>query len=930
MIGALISKILGSANDRAVKKYQKTVKQVGDFEHSLQQLKDSDLKDLTFEFKDQIQKGATLESILPKAFATAREASKRVLGMRHFDVQLIGGMVLNDGKIAEMKTGEGKTLTATLSVYLNALSGEGVHVVTVNDYLAKRDSDQMRQLYEFLGLTVGCIVHGMSNAEKRKAYACDITYGTNHEFGFDYLRDNMTFRKEEMVMRSFNYAIVDEVDSILIDEARTPLIISGPAEDSSSLYKAIDQIIPMLCDEDYEKDEKQKSVILTEAGVEKIERILLDMELVQGNNLYDPQNLSVVHHVNCALKAHKMFARDVDYIVKNDKVIIIDEFTGRMMDGRRYSDGLHQALEAKENVTIEMENQTLASITYQNFFRLYKKLSGMTGTAMTEAAEFDEIYKLETVEIPPNLPVIRDDSQDEIYMSAAAKNAAIIAQIKECNSRKQPVLVGTTSIEKSEHLSELLQKEGIPHKVLNARHHEKEATIVADAGMLSAVTIATNMAGRGTDIKLGGHSDSDDFQRIFRERYMAALDDMPENLSESEAEEYVTKLTDYLTQSVREEVAKKHQQIAIDRQLVREAGGLFVIGTERHESRRIDNQLRGRAGRQGDPGASKFYISLDDDLMRIFGSNKMEPMLKKLGAKDDEVISHRFITRALERAQQKVEARNFDIRKHLLRYDDVMNEQRKIVYEQRRMLIENQSVADMAMEMIEETCNDLVAAHIPVDSVKAEWDIKGLNEESLNIFGLDVPFAEWIKKPNIDNARIEKLLFNFVKEDFEGKKDQYDVDSLHDVKKNIMLRNLDKAWKNHLVALDHLRQGVHLRAYAQGNPLNEYKIESFNLFASMLVSVSKEFSKSLFEYINHNHGHYQPEENFGEFDLNSLLEHKEGESDFKWEGAEDGKLKQNGVDPNDPAIWDDIMRTSQCPCGSGLKFKHCHGKIQQS
>ena len=736
MLASVLKKVFGSSNDRVVKKYDKIAKQIGLLEPSVINLTDQELQDRTRDFKDRVAKGETLDALLPEAFATVREAAKRVLGMRPFDVQLIGGLVLHSGMIAEMKTGEGKTLMATLPVYLNALSGKGVHLVTVNDYLAQRDAAWMGKIYEFLGLKVGCVVHGLSDEQRRRAYAADVTYGTNHEFGFDYLRDNMKFRLGEMVMRPFNYGIVDEVDSILIDEARTPLIISGPAEDSSDLYQKIDELIPALIETDYEKDEKQRSVTLTEAGVEKIEQLLFQKNLIKGNGLYDVQNMGVVHHVNSALRANKLYSRDVDYIVKNDQVIIIDEFTGRMMEGRRFSEGLHQALEAKERVTVEMENQTLASITYQNFFRLYPKLSGMAGTAVTEADEFEEIYNLQAVEIPPNVKVARLDHDDEVYLTAREKYAAVVGQIKDCQGRNQPVLVGTTSIERSEFLSSLLKEHKVPHQVLNARYHDQEALIIADAGCSGAVTIATNMAGRGTDIKLGGNLE----MRI--ERESATTPAGPE---------------------FDKKIAAIKAEIDIDQERVKKSGGLYVIGTERHESRRIDNQLRGRSGRQGDPGGSKFFISLEDDLMRIFGSERLDPMLRKLGVKENEAISHTWITKALERGQHKVEARNFDIRKHLLRYDDVMNDQRKIIYEQRRDLMQQDSIADMVKEITDEVITETVNFHVPAEVLPDQWDLKGFHAEISRLFAVDLPLETWVHEESVNPYEIEQRIHRQLK-----------------------------------------------------------------------------------------------------------------------------------------------------------------------
>ena len=908
MIVSLLSKIFGSANERVVKKYLKVVEKINDLESTYEAMSDDELKAQTQKFKDRLINGETLDDILPAAFATVREASRRTLGLRHFDVQMVGGIVLHNGMITEMRTGEGKTLVATLPVYLNALTGKGVHVVTVNDYLASRDSAWNGKLYNYLGLSVGCIVHGMSDIQRREAYNSDVTYGTNHEFGFDYLRDNMKFRIDDMVMRPFNYAIVDEVDSIMIDEARTPLIISGAAEDSSDLYRSINLIIPKLSPEHYEKDEKQRSVTLNDAGIEKIEELLREENLIQGETLYDIHNISVVHHVNQALKAHVLFTRDVDYIVKNDKVIIIDEFTGRMMEGRRYSEGLHQALEAKEGVTIEMENQTLASITYQNFFRMYPKLSGMTGTAETEAPEFEEIYKLRTVVIPTNRPIARKDNDDEVYLTANEKYNAMIKQIKECQDRGQPVLVGTTSIEKSEMISTLLTAQKIRHQVLNARYHEQEAGIIADAGAPGAVTLATNMAGRGTDIKLGGNLEA----RIAREIH--GLTD----------EKEIKKVIDTATKEIKE----------LEEQ-VKAAGGLYVIGTERHESRRIDNQLRGRSGRQGDPGESKFYISLQDDLMRIFGSDRLDQMLRRLGVQEGEAISHAWISKALERAQQKVEARNFDIRKHLLRYDDVMNDQRKIIYEQRRELMQSHDISEMIEDMRGDVVETIVHRHIPHDSLMEQWDLDGLASEAHRVFGITIDAKIWANEEGIAELEIINRIITAVKNHMAAKEEKYGSAMMRAAETNMVLRLLDKCWKDHLLTLDQLRQGINLRAYAQGNPLNEYKREAFVLFQGMLDALREETIGSL--------AHFEIDVP----DVNILEQLLNPEPDFSgleeqtpdWSGepqitdAEIVDIKQQkrsrqATDGDDQDSWGRVQRNAACPCGSGKKFKHCHGAIE--
>jgi preprotein translocase subunit SecA len=923
MFSATIRKLFGSANDRIVKKYDKLAKQINKIEASVVDLSDQELQARTAWFKDRLQKGETVDDIMVEAFATVREASKRVLGMRPFDVQLIGGTVLHQGMIAEMKTGEGKTLVATLPVYLNALTGKGVHVITVNDYLAQRDANWMGQLYQFLGLSIGCIVHGLTDSERQDAYNADITYGTNHEFGFDYLRDNMKFRLGEMVQRPFNYAIVDEVDNILIDEARTPLIISGPAEDSSELYGAIDVLIPHLVEQDYEKDEKQRSVTLTDSGVEKIEKLLFEHGIIKGNNLYEIQNIGVVHHVNSALRAHKLYTRDVDYIVKDEKVIIIDEFTGRMMDGRRYSEGLHQALEAKERVPVEMENQTLASITYQNFFRLYPKLSGMAGTAMTEASELEEIYKLRTVEIPTNVSVARKDYDDEVYLTETEKFNAVIEVIKGCRERQQPVLVGTTSIEKSERLSSILKKDNIPHQVLNARYHDQEALIISEAGKSGAVTIATNMAGRGTDIKLGGNFE----MRVARET--SAMEDGAKKQS--------------IIANIKEEILR-------DEENVKKAGGLYVIGTERHESRRIDNQLRGRSGRQGDPGASKFFISLEDDLMRIFGSERLDSMLRKLGVKEGEAISHTWISKALERAQSKVEARNFDIRKHLLRYDDVMSDQRKIIYEQRRDLMRADDISEMITDIRDEVVAGTVNSHVPENVIAEQWNLQGLHSECIRLFALDLPILEWGNEDGIAESELRQRIYKAVEEKTAAKEAKYGAALLRSAEKTLLLRLLDQFWKDHLLTLDHLRQGINLRAYAQGNPLNEYKREAFNLFQGMLDRLREEIISVLchFEFNLPENGSIESalgnEIDFSS--LNELLpdwtndEGSTGRAPFldpitrtpnlvSEDGPSRTRINRSAqaFDQNDPTTWGKTLRNSLCPCNSGKKYKHCHGEF---
>ncbi|MDD3181234.1 MAG: preprotein translocase subunit SecA [Alphaproteobacteria bacterium] len=905
MITSLARKLFGSHNERVLRAQDLTIAAINALEPQFVKLTDDELRAKTDEYKTRIAGGESLDRLLPEAFATVREAAKRVLGQRHFDVQLRGGMVLNSGKIAEMKTGEGKTLVATLAVYLNALSGKGVHVVTVNDYLAKRDSNWMGRIYRFLGLSVDCIVHGLTDAERQAAYNADITYGTNNEFGFDYLRDNMKFEAAELCQRPFNYAIVDEVDSILIDEARTPLIISGPAEDSSDLYQKVDALIPSLIDEDYETDEKAKTVTLTEAGNIHIEQLLGEAGLLTpGGGLYDAPNIMVVHHVNQALRAHKMFARDVDYIVKNGKVIIIDEFTGRMMEGRRYSDGLHQALEAKEHVQLQRENQTLASITFQNYFRLYPKLSGMTGTAMTEAAEFAEIYGLEVVEMPTNVSAARIDSEDEVYGSMAEKYNAIALKIKECQERGQPVLVGTVSIEKSEALSELLKQHKIKHSVLNARYHEQEATIISQAGRSGSVTIATNMAGRGTDIQMGGNLD----MRI---------------------EQELKDITDEAEHKRRAEEIRA--DIAADALKVRSAGGLFVIGTERHESRRIDNQLRGRSGRQGDPGASMFYLSLEDDLMRIFGSERMEGILAKLGLRNGEKIAHPWISTALEKAQQKVESRNFDIRKNLLKFDNVMNDQRKVIYEQRREIMNAANVNETIRDMRDDIIHALVTQAIPPHSYAEQWDITGLEARVKEILALTLPIQAWAKEDGIAETEIEERIRAAANDTMAAKVALVGEERIAQAEKAALLGLLDVAWKDHLLALDQLRQGIHLRGYGQRDPFNEYSREAFGLYQIMLESIREQVTRALMhaevrmpsleEYVS-----TRREQEMRE--LHGLASDELPAEDAH-AAAANFRLAHtpahNTFDPKDSNTWGNTPRNAPCPCGSGKKYKHCHG-----
>ena len=862
MLNNIARKIFSTPNDRYLKKINLLLEQVNKLELQIEKLTDEELKNTTLKLKELYSSHNNLDQLLPEAFATVREAAKRVLGQRHYDVQIIGGIVLHQGKISEMKTGEGKTLVSTLPAYLNAIKGHGVHIVTVNDYLASRDSEWMGKIYQFLGLSVGCIIPDLEDEKRKKAYNCDITYATNNELGFDFLRDNMKFSFEQMVQRPSSYAIVDEVDSILIDEARTPLIISGPTEDNSELYKKINTIIPLLKEEDIEIDEKTKSVVLTEKGNENIEKILKDKLFLKGENLYDPENIGMVHHINQAVRANKLFEKDKDYIVSNNKVIIIDEFTGRMMEGRRFSDGLHQALEAKENVSIKNENQTLASVTFQNYFRMYPKLAGMTGTALTEANEFMEIYNLEVISVPTDKNMIRIDKNDEVYRTAEEKWEAVIENIKTANAKKQPVLVGTTSIEKSEMLSNLLKKQKIKHNVLNARNHAEEANIIALAGVTSAVTIATNMAGRGTDIQLGGNKD------VIALINPSKLDKIPEN-----------------------------------KKLALEAGGLLVIGTERHESRRTDNQLRGRSGRQGDPGESKFFLSLEDDLMRIFGSEKLDTVLLKLGLKKGEAIIHNWVNRAIQKAQEKVEGRNFEIRKNLLRFDDVMNDQRKAIYEQRKELMQVENISETLESMRNEIIDDLVNISIPEKAYTEQWDLISLNN-SLKKYGLDLPLSEWAKKDGVTEIEFKNLIKKEAETKISKKMDVFGIQNMQTIEKQIMLQVVDQNWKEHLLQLDHLRQGIGLRAYAQRDPLNEYKSEAFNLFQEMLESIRNQVTTILLNIEISSEIPERKEENI------TLIKEP---------------IDNNNKKTNTPIISKKIGRNETCPCGSGKKYKHCHG-----
>ncbi len=933
MIGSIAKKLFGSANDRRLKTYQPRVRAINALEAEIARLSDDELRARTQQFKDEIAAGKPVADLLAPAFATVREAAKRTLGQRHFDVQLVGGMVLHEGAIAEMRTGEGKTLVATLAVYLNALAGRGVHVVTVNDYLARRDSEWMGRIYKFLGLTVGVIVHGLDDDERRAAYACDITYGTNNEFGFDYLRDNMKYELDQMVQRGHAYAIVDEVDSILIDEARTPLIISGPSEDRSDLYNTIDKLIPALVAGDYEIDEKQRTTNLTEAGNEHMEELMRAAGVLKEGSLYESANVALVHHVNQALRAHKLFQRDKDYIVRNGEVVIIDEFTGRMMPGRRYSEGLHQALEAKERVAVQPENVTLASVTFQNYFRLYEKLAGMTGTASTEADEFADIYKLDVVEIPTNRPVARTDEADELYHRSGEKLKAIVTEIEKASATMQPLLVGTTSIEKSELLAEHLAKHGYkqidfadptalqllyeaaragkPSKlfaVLNARFHEQEAHVVAQAGVPGAITVATNMAGRGTDIQLGGNAD----MRVAEE--CASLQGAEQEAKEAE---------------IRAEVAKfKEQAIA--------AGGLYIVGTERHESRRIDNQLRGRAGRQGDPGRSKFFLALEDDLMRIFVSERMDAMLQKLGLKEGEAIGSPWFSKRIEKAQQKVEARNFDIRKNILKFDNVMNDQRKVVFERRREIMAEESVEETVREMREGVIENLVARHIPHDAYAEAWDVRGLAEGAENLLGFAPSVADWAKEEGIADEEIVERLTKAASDAYAARVEKNSPEVMRYVEKQVVLQVLDHLWREHLVVLDHLRQVIGWRGYAQRDPLNEYKAEALELFKNLMFRWDETVTGQLMrvevafepppQQLPPMHGsHINPDTGEDEMaiaDINARI----ASGAFSPQ-ALTAQPSAGARDPNEPSTWGKVSRNEACPCGSGKKYKHCHGAL---
>jgi preprotein translocase subunit SecA len=943
MFGDVLKKVFGSANERRLKTYRSKVAAVNALEEEVAKLTDAELQARTTTFRERLAAGETLDDLLVPAFATVREAAKRTLGQRHFDVQLVGGTVLHEGAIAEMRTGEGKTLVATLATYLNALAGKGVHVVTVNDYLAKRDAEWMGRIYRFLGMTVGNIVHGLDDEERRQAYACDITYGTNNEFGFDYLRDNMKYDLTQMVQRGHSFAIVDEVDSILVDEARTPLIISGPSDDKSELYNSVDRMIPSLTKGDYEVDEKQRTAHLTEAGNEHMEQLLGAAGLLNEGALYDAANVTIVHHVQQALKAHTLFQRDKDYIVRNDEVVIIDEFTGRMMPGRRFSEGLHQALEAKEHVTVQPENVTLASITFQNYFRLYEKLAGMTGTAATEADEFAEIYNLDVVVIPTNRPIHRTDEDDEVYRTHQEKLRAVLKEIIQANAAMQPLLVGTTSIEKSEQLAEFMIESGYrqidfadpraleplyaaaragkPSKlfaVLNARFHEQEAYIVAEAGVPGAITVATNMAGRGTDIQLGGNVE----MRVAQE--LANVEPGPEREAR-EAE-------------IRAEVAAfKEKAIA--------AGGLYIVGTERHESRRIDNQLRGRSGRQGDPGRSKFFLSLQDDLMRIFGSDRMDSMLTRLGLQEDEAITHRMINKAIEKAQQKVEARNFDMRKNILKYDNVMNDQRKVVFEQRREMMAQGSLEDTVNNMRANVVDEIVSRHIPKDAYPDVWDSAGLEAQAREILNLDLPIQEWAKEEGIADEEIRERLEKAADEAYVARVEKNSPDVSRYVEKQIVLQVLDHFWREHLVMLDHLRQVIGWRSFAQRDPLNEYKSEAFELFNTLITHWHEATTAQLMRVeVAFEPGaglpqdsppiqasHFDPFAGDDELAIGEINA-KIAAGEFSAPGLPaaapaSGSPASSARDPHDPASWGKVGRNEPCPCGSGRKYKHCHGAL---
>jgi len=948
---SIVRKLFGTANDRLIRRMKPTVEKINALEPDFQSLSDDELKAKTQEFRDRLEKGEKLDDLLPEAFATVREGAKRALGLRHYDVQMMGGMVLNQGSIAEMKTGEGKTLVATLACYLNALPGKGVHVVTVNDYLAQRDAEWMGKVYAQLGMTTGVITNGMQKDERRDAYACDITYGTNNELGFDYLRDNMEHSTENMVQRGHAYAIVDEVDSILVDEARTPLIISGPTEDKTEFYLKINELIPLLGDECFEIDEKARSILLTEEGNEEIERILKEREMIaEDADLYDVDNVMVVHHVNQAMKAHKLFNRDKDYIIKDNAVVLIDEFTGRMMPGRRLSEGLHQAIEAKEGAQIQPENQTLASITFQNYFRLYGKLSGMTGTAATEAEEFHDIYKLGVVEIPTNRPIARIDNEDEVYRTYEEKYASIIDDIVDCQERGQPVLVGTVSIEKSEQLSMLLsdkasfrkalghlypkdeksveefRKTGRPdarplpemlklipidHQVLNARYHEQEALIVAEAGVPGAVTIATNMAGRGTDIQLGGNVE----MRL--SGWQTEMEKAGKALTEAEIAEQREKIV---------------ADIAAKKETALNAGGLYVLATERHESRRIDNQLRGRTGRQGDPGRSKFFISVQDDLLRIFAPERLDGIMRTLGMKEGEAIQHPWMSKALETSQRKVEQRNFDIRKNVLKYDDVMNDQRKAIFEQRIEFMTADDVSDVISDMRHQTLEDMVERHIPPKAYADSWDIQGLNEEFSKTFGFEQPIKEWAQEDGIADEEILERLSAEADKVYASKAEEAGPDLMRTIEKRFLLSAIDLNWREHLQGLDAMRSMIGLRSYAQRNPLNEFKTEAFTMFERMMDGLRSEVTARLM-MVRFERAPAPPQPPQGLTETH--IDPRTGRNEMDGPGgapvaprvAPTHRRAPTALDPNKPETWGRVARNAPCPCGSGKKYKHCHGAL---
>ena len=940
-LGGIARKLFGSSNDRRIRSYKPRVDAINALEPQMKALSDDALRAKTVEFREQLASGKTLDDILVPAFAVAREAALRVLGLRPFDVQLIGGMILHEKSIAEMKTGEGKTLVATLPVYLNALAGKGVHVVTVNDYLATRDSALMGKIYSFLGLSTGVIMHGLDDDQRRAAYGCDITYATNNELGFDYLRDNMKYERGQMVQRGHFFAIVDEVDSILVDEARTPLIISGPLDDRSDLYTTIDAFIPMLDEADYEIDEKQRSANFSEVGTEKLENLLRQAGLLKGESLYDVENVAIVHHINNALKAHKLFTRDKDYIVRNDEIVIIDEFTGRMMPGRRYSEGLHQALEAKEHVPIQPENVTLASITFQNYFRLYDKLAGMTGTAGTEADEFREIYGLEVVEIPTNVPVARLDQDDEVYRTGREKDAAIIAEIERAKARRQPVLVGTTTIEKSEALAEALKAHGFKQidlgdpngfkplldgdqgtpgeklfAVLNARYHEQEAFIVAQAGVPGAITIATNMAGRGTDIQLGGNL------KMRVERECVGLEGPEREAAIERIKGEIIRNRD-IVMNAGEEIILEPAKGSKPAKTFKAPGGLYVIAAERHESRRIDNQLRGRSGRQGDPGRTKFFLSLEDDLMRIFGSDRMDSVLSKLGLQEGEAIAHPWVNKALETAQKKVEARNFEARKNVLKYDDVMNDQRKVIFEHRRELMGQEDLTETITEMRHDTVDDMVSRHIPEGAYPEAWSVAELKEDVARYLALDLPVEEWAAEEGIADEEMRERLLKAADAAYAEREAKNTPEMMRYIEKQVILQLLDHLWREHLVTLDHLRQVIGWRGYAQRDPLNEFKSEAFELYDKMLTSLREHVTAQLMrvevvfeappapELPEMQASHINPDTGENEFNAVTFGEEPRPES----------------RDPNDPKTWGKVGRNEPCPCGSGKKYKHCHGSL---